>query len=228
MAIIFLRTMIIYLTLAVILRLMGKRQIGEMQPFEFIVTLIIADLTCIPMADVSIPLIYGIVAMLTLFLLHQLLALIERTGNKAKRILSGKPSIVINKNGVDMKELKKNNLGVDDLIESMRALGYYSLDDLSYAIYESNGKLSPMENKNIENKGTSLPLLIVDDGKTIKENLSLLNVTESNISSFIENVGGKIKNTEVLTIDGNGRSYYKKRGEKFKILSYSLSEGVKW
>ena len=228
MAIIFLRTMIIYLTLAVILRLMGKRQIGEMQPFEFIVTLIIADLTCIPMADVSIPLIYGIVAMLTLFLLHQLLALIERTGNTAKRILSGKPSIVINKMGVDMKELKKNNLGVDDLIESMRALGYYSLDDLSYAIFESNGKLSPMENNDIENKGTSLPLLIVDDGKIVKENLPLINSTKNTITAFIESVGGKVKNTEVLTIDGNGRTYYKKKEEKFKILSFTLSEGVKW
>jgi uncharacterized membrane protein YcaP (DUF421 family) len=172
---------------------MGKRQIGEMQPFEFIVTLIIADLTCIPMADVSIPLIYGIVAMLTLFLLHQLLALIERTGNTAKRILSGKPSIVINKMGVDMKELKKNNLGVDDLIESMRALGYYSLDDLSYAIFESNGKLSPMENENIENKGTSLPLLIVDDGKLVKENLSLINTTQNRITNFIESIGGKMQ-----------------------------------
>ena len=228
MTVIFIRTLIIYITLAVIMRLMGKRQIGEMQPFEFIVTLIIADLTCIPMADVSIPLIYGIVAMLTLFLLHQLLALIERTGNTAKKILSGKPSIVINKNGVDMKELKKNNLGVDDLIESMRALGYYSLDDLSYAIFESNGKLSPMENENIENKGTSLPLLIVDDGKIVKENLPLINSTKNTITTFIESVGGKVKNTEVLTIDGNGRTYYKKQNEKFKILSFTLSEGVKW
>ena len=228
MAVIFLRTMIIYLTLAIIIRLMGKRQIGEMQPFEFIVTLIIADLTCIPMADVSIPLIYGIVAMLTLFLLHQILSLIERTGNSAKQFLSGKPSIVINKDGVDLKELRKNNLGVDDLIESMRALGYYSLDDLSYAIFESNGKLSPMENTLRENKPTSLPLLIIDNGKTIKENLKLINETESNVEKFIESVGGKLKNTEVLTIDGTGRSYYKKRGEKYKILSFSLGGGLKW
>ena len=100
---------------------MGKRQIGEMQPFEFIVTLIIADLACIPMADVSIPLIYGIVAILALFILHQLLSLLEQCGNIPKRIISGKPSLVINADGVDMKELKRNNLGVDDLIESMRS-----------------------------------------------------------------------------------------------------------
>ncbi len=228
MTVIFLRTLIIYLTLAVIMRLMGKRQIGEMQPFEFIVTLIIADLTCIPMADVSIPLIYGIVAMLTLFLLHQLLSLIERGGHLAKKIISGKPSIVINKNGVDLVELKKNNLGVDDLIESMRALGYFSLDQLSYAIFESNGKLSPMENKEAVQCTTSLPLLIVDDGKEIKENLELIKSTKEAIVSFIESFGGTLKKTEVLTIDGNGRVYFKQKNKRFEILSFNLEEGVKW
>ncbi len=228
MTVIFLRTLIIYLTLAVIMRLMGKRQIGEMQPFEFIVTLIIADLTCIPMADVSIPLIYGIVAMLTLFLLHQLLALIEKTGNTAKKILSGKPSIVINKNGVDLTELKKNNLGVDDLIESMRALGYFSLDDLSYAIYESNGKLSAMENLKREEKPTSLPLLLIDDGKIIKENLPLIDCNKGKVLEFIEKQGSKLKNTEVLTVDGNGRAYLKQKKQKYTITNYPLTEGIKW
>ncbi len=228
MTVIFLRTMIIYITLAVIMRLMGKRQIGEMQPFEFIVTLIIADLTCIPMADVSIPLIYGIVAMLTLFLLHQLLSLIERSGNTAKKILSGKPSIVINKNGVDLVELKKNNLGVDDLIESMRALGYFSLDDLSYAIFESNGKLSPMENTERSETPTSLPLLLINEGKPVKENVQLINSSFQKIRDFIEQNGGTVKNTEVLTIDGNGRVYFKQKNKKFEILSFELLVGVKW
>ena len=112
MLVIFVRTLIIFLVLVVVMRLMGKRQIGEMQPFEFIVTLIIADLACIPMADLSIPLIYGVAAVLALFLLHQLFTLIEQSGSLPKKILSGTPSVVINKNGVDMNELKKNNLGL--------------------------------------------------------------------------------------------------------------------
>ncbi len=228
MTVIFLRTLIIYVTLAVIMRLMGKRQIGEMQPFEFIVTLIIADLACIPMADVSIPLIYGIVAMLTLFILHQFLSLLENTGNTVKKIISGKPSIVINKNGVDTVELKKNNLGVDDLIESMRALGYYSLDDLSYAIFESNGKLSPMENTNREVKPTSLPLLVVDNGKPIKENLTIMDTDKSAVERFISSHGGSLKRTEVLTVDGNGRAYLKQKKQKYKICYFPLKEGLTW
>ena len=130
MVVIIIRTLIVFMTLVIVMRLMGKRQIGEMQPFEFVVTLIIADLACIPMADVSIPLVYGIVAILSLFILHQLFSVLEQQGVFFKRVISGKPSLVINKDGIDLKELKKNNMGVEDLIESMRALGYFSLDDL--------------------------------------------------------------------------------------------------
>lgn len=150
MLVISLRTLIIYLTLIVVMRFMGKRQIGEMQPFEFVITLIIADLACVPMADVSIPLLYGIVSILVLFLLHQLISLIEQSGDFAKRLVSGKPSVVITREGVNFLELKRNNLGVEDLIESMRASGYFSLDDADYAIFEANGNLSVLVKQNRE------------------------------------------------------------------------------
>ena len=109
MLIVFVRTAIIFATLLIIMRLMGKRQIGEMQPFEFIITLIIADLACIPMSDVSIPLLYGIVAILALFILHQLLAILQKNSVIFRRIISGKPSIVINKKGIVFTELKRND-----------------------------------------------------------------------------------------------------------------------
>lgn len=228
MLVIFVRTLIIFLVLVVVMRLMGKRQIGEMQPFEFIVTLIIADLACIPMADLSIPLIYGLAAVLALFLLHQLFTLIEQSGSFPKKILSGKPSVVINKNGVDMKELKKNNLGLDDLIESMRSQGYFSLDDLDYAIFESNGKLSAFENSERENTPYSMPILLVNNGKLLGKNLKVLKGDEEKLKNFINSFGGTLKSTEVLTVDGNGRAYFKKKNEKFKIVNYPMEKGVKW
>ena len=210
------------------MRLMGKRQIGEMQPFEFIVTLIIADLACIPMADVSIPLVYGVVSILALFILHQLLSLIEMSGGFLKRVISGKPSLVINSDGVDMIELKRNNMGVDDLIESMRALGYYSLDDLSYAIFESNGKLSPLENPNRNDTKNSVPIMIVNEGKINKKNVELMHSDIETVKNFTAKNGNGIKNTEIMTVDGNGRVYIKYKKEKYKILSYPLAEGIKW
>ena len=227
MLIIFIRTLITYFTLVIVIRLMGKRQIGEMQPFEFIVTLIIADLACVPMSDVSIPLIYGVVSILALFLLHQLLSLFEQKSLTVKKIISGRPSLVINKDGVDLKELKKNNIGVEDLLESMRASGYFSLDQVDYAIFESNGKFSAMESG--ENApASSLPLLIVDDGRIVKRNLRFIGKSESEVAEFIKTQDGKLKATEVLTVDGNGRVYMKERNRKYRIYSIKLTEGVSW
>lgn len=228
MIVIFIRTAVIFITLIVVMRLMGKRQIGEMQPFEFIVTLIIADLACIPMADVSIPLIYGIVAILALFLLHQLLSLLETSGNFFKLIVSGKPSIVINTNGVDMKELKSNNLGIDDLIEAMRAQGYYSLDDLNYAIFESNGKLSPLENPNRTTEGRSVPLLIINSGKINKSNINRLTLNQESVLNFLKNKNANLKKVEVMTLDGNGRVYIKEKNKKYRIEEFALPKVAKW
>lgn len=219
------RTLIIFTTLFVVIRLMGKRQIGEMQPFEFIITLIIADLACIPMSDVSIPLVYGVVAILGLFLLHQLISIIEQGGNFCKLVISGKPSIVLNKNGVDLKELKKNNMGVEDLIESMRSMGYFSLDDLDYAIFESNGKLSALE-KQKRDYPPAIPYLIVSDGKIKKDNLQKVGLTVQTLNEFLATRQDSLKNIEVMTADENGRIYLKVKNKKYEISKLTL-EGAK-
>lgn len=228
MLVTFFRTLIIFITLLVIMRLMGKRQIGEMQPFEFIVTLIIADLACIPMADVSIPLIYGVVSICCLFILHQLLSLLEHGGNFIKKVISGKPSIVINKQGVDLTELKKNNLGVDDLIESMRSAGYFSFDDLSYAIYESNGKLSTLENPDKKPTPPSLPMLLINDGKLNNQNVSRIGKSAQELKDFIKLQKASQRAVEILTVDGNGRVYFKEKNKKFRILHLEIPSEVVW
>ena len=144
MGLIFLRTAIIFIALLAVMRLMGKRQIGEMQPFEFVITLLIAELACIPMADISIPLLYGIASIVTIFFLHQLLLLFDLKWKPFKVLVGGKPSIVINKEGIDISQLKKNHLDLSDLIESMRSAGYFSLDEVAYALYESSGQFTAM------------------------------------------------------------------------------------
>ena len=227
MAITFIRTSMIYITLVVIMRLMGKRQIGEMQPYEFIVTLIIADLACIPMTDVSIPIIYGIAGIFSLFLLHQIISLLEQSGPLARRIISGKPSLVVNKDGVDMLELKRNNMGVDDLIESARSAGAFCLSDIDYAIFESNGKISLVKNEQASSN-SSLPVVLINDGRIDKKNLELLKIDSSNIISFVKENGGEIKSTEVLTIDGQGKTYFKQKNHRFRVLNFNLPTGVSW
>ena len=225
---VFIRTLIIFITLMIVMRFMGKRQIGEMQPFEFIITLIVADLACIPMADVSIPLLYGIVAVLALFLLHQLISVLELLGDTVKKVLSGKPSVVINRDGVDLKELKRNNMGVEDLIESMRSGGFFSLDDVEYAIFESNGKLSALEKQQKSDIKPSLPLLLISDGKINTKNLELINAERQTVIDYLSSKNANLKNTEVLTVDGNGRSYFKYKNRKYEILEFPLKEQAKW
>ncbi len=226
MVIIFIRAVILLFTLIVVMRLMGKRQIGEMQPYEFIITLLIAELACVPMSDVSIPLIYGIISVLAVFILHQLLTIFEHISKNFKHLISGKPSIVINKNGVDILELKRNNLGVDDLIESLRITGNYSLDSVQYALYEANGKLSVLENENITVK--SLPVLFVAEGKIDKHNLTLCKLNENYILNLLKNQNiTKLKNVEVLTIDGNGKVYLKEKNKPYKNFFVKLGDETK-
>ena len=226
MAVTVIRTFIIFSALFIIMRLMGKRQIGEMQPYEFIITLIIADLACVPMSDVSIPLTYGIISILELFILHQLLSIIESFGNKFKTIISGKPSIVIDKMGINLKELKKNNMGIEDLIESMRALGYFSFDELDYAIFESNGKLSALENQNV--KTSSIPVLLISDGKQIKDNLLKCNLSLESLNSILKNKTTNVKDIEVMTCDGTGKIYLKQKRKKFDTFNIKLDGVQQW
>lgn len=229
MVIIFIRSLATFVVLLIVMRLMGKRQIGEMQPFELVLTLLIAELACIPMADISVPLVYGIAAILAVFILHQLLSVIEQTSRAAKRIISGKPSLVLNKNGVDFAELRRNNMDVEDLIESMRSAGYYSLDDLDYAIFESNGKLSAKEKIEYDRKKTALPVLLIGEGKIIKKNLALIGKDEKWVLDRVKDKGvNKIKDVGVMTIDGSGKVYFQKENEKYDTFFVKLEGEEIW
>ena len=228
MAIIFLRSTIIYVALLIIMRLMGKRQIGEMQPFEFTVTLLIAELACIPMSDFSIPLLYGFSAIIAVFILHQIMALLDKSGKIFKFMFSGKPAVVINKNGVDFSELKKNNLDVSDLIESMRILGYFSLDSVTYAIYESNGTLSAIEKEDLSFT-PSIPLSIIRNGNVDKGNLKKINYTKETLDETLKSLGVKsTKSVGVFTVDGNGRYYLQQYRQPYKVGYIKINEEFKW
>ena len=229
MVLVIIRTAIIFFTLLVIMRLMGKRQIGEMQPFELVITLLIAELACIPMADASIPLLYGVVSVVTIYVLHEIVTLLDLKIKSLKSVISGKPSLVVNKNGIDDYQLKRNNLDVSDLIESLRTAGFFSLDCIDYALYESNGQFSALPKQDYEEKQTSLPLVIVDNGKYDKKNLALVGLDESFFDPILKKEGvKKIKNVLVLTADGTGKLYLQVKKQKFKVLHIEYPDGKTW
>ena len=219
MGLIFIRTVLIFITLFIVMRLMGKRQIGEMQPYEFVITLIIAELACIPMEDTSIPLLYGVVAILTVYLLHQIVCLIDLNFRSFKGVLSGKPSIVLNKNGIDDTQLKANNLDVSDLIESLRAEGYFSLDVVEYALYEAEGVFSALPKKGYEEMQSSLPIILVDEGKFDEKNVALTGRDKEYYLDVLRGQGCvELKKVLVMTVDGDGKVYLQEKGKKYKVF----------
>lgn len=229
MVLVMIRTAIIFVVLLLIMRLMGKRQIGEMQPFELVITLLIAELVCIPMSDASIPLLYGIISVVTIFVLHEIVTLLDLKVKPLKGLISGKPSVVINKNGIDDYELKRNKLDVSDLIESLRSAGYFSLDCIDYALYEANGTFSALPKADYEDTQTSLPLVIIDNGKYDKKNLEITGLKREFFDEILKEQ--KVKNVKkvlVLTADGTGKLYLQQKGEKFKTIKTEYPNGKVW
>lgn len=215
MALVFIRTAVIFITLLAVMRIMGKSQIGEMQPFEFVITLLIAELACIPMADSSIPLLYGIVAIIAIFILHQTVWLLDLWFMPLKTVICGKPSLVITRDGVDGYQLRKNNLDVSDLIESMRTAGYFNLDDVYYGLFEANGVFSALPKEQLTH---TLPVLLIDNGKADKKNLKIAGIDEKYLQEFIAKQKTKLKNVLVMTVDSDGRVYFQQKGKPYKIL----------
>ena len=220
MGLIFIRTVIVFVALLIVMRLMGKRQIGEMQPYELVITLLISELACIPMGDPSTPLLYGLVAIFTVYLLHQIICVLDLNFNKAKAVISGVPSVLLNKNGIDDYELKKNNLDVSDLIESLRVEGYFALDAVEYALYESEGAFSALPKKNFQDLQKSLPVVIIDEGKFDDKNIAMTQKSREYYLNVLKQNGCKdLKKVLVLTVDGNGKAYMQQKGKKYKVLN---------
>ncbi len=233
MLLIFIRTMIIFVIMFLIIRLMGKRQIGEMQPFEFVITLLIAELACIPMADLTIPIGYGIIAILTMFIMHQLLTIMEKKSVTLGKVISSKPSVIIDSNGINFKEMKKLNIGVNELQENLRNSGYSNFDEIEYALLETNGKFSILEKQKQDGEQkpakTPLPVCIIEEGKFKEWELKRIKTEKEFFERVLKEQGvNNVKNIDVATIDNNGKFYYQKKNSGYKVLNLEFSGGREW
>ena len=199
---IFLRGLIIFGLLLVVIRLMGKRQIGEMEPFELVITLVISEIACVPMGDKNIPLTYGVVCILTLYIVHQVIVLLSKN-TKMQRIISGKPMLVIDKSGINVAAVKQLNMQVNDLMQSLRNTGYFSVEEIEYALMETNGQLSVIPKKSMENKQKSLPVPLILEGKWCEDELTQHGVDQQKIGNMLFKKHVKVKDVVFLTVDQN-------------------------
>ncbi len=210
---IIIRTIIIFLFLAVGVRLMGKRTIGELQPYEFVITLAVADLACVPMQDVSVPITYGLVPLVILFIVHYVMTAIISKSIKFRKIVNGKPVIVIDSDGINSECLTKLNMDVNDLISLIRQQGYFSIPEISFGIIETNGKLSIMENENAT-PPSSVPMTIVVEGKIMRENMQSVQITEEKVKTMLEEKKLKVKDVVLMTAD-SGSIFVQPRNAKY-------------
>ena len=226
---IILRALLIYILVLFVFRLMGKRQLGQMQPFELVLTLIIADLATIPMAELSVPVLHGVVPLLTLVVVHYFLTLVGKMSVKIGNFINGKPIIVINPDGIDEKALHTLNISIDDLFEAIRSAGYFNLEEIQYAIMETNGTVnvlpkaeySPVTNGDMKIKAeeTTIPVTLVSEGTLMKNNLELVGLNKSFIEKVMKMANiSKISDIIVLTLNYNGKVYVQGKKSSFKTF----------
>lgn len=241
------RSVVVYILVLFVFRLMGKRQIGQMQPFEFVLTLILADLATIPMAENAVPVLHGIVPLLTLVVLHFFLTLITRNSDFLNRIISGKPVIVINPDGIDYNALKELNISLDDLFEAIRSCNFFSIDEVQYAIVETNGTVSVLpkkanspltiedigrttisKNLKINKKETTIPVTLISEGTILKNNFKIANLDENFLKYILNKTKTKnIKDILLLTIDGNGKIFFQLKKGKGVVLNSDYKKEIK-
>ena len=178
----FLRTLILYFLLMTGLRLMGKRQIGELEPSELVLTLLISDLAAVPMQDYGIPLLNGVLPIVTLLCLSMLLSFFSLKSIRLRGLLCGHPTVIVRSGKVLQENMARNRFTVDELYEQLRSQGYSDLSSVKYAILETSGQVSvlpytrsaPVTPQAMElqvEDDVTLPLLVIDDGRVISHNL---------------------------------------------------------
>jgi len=229
------RVIIIYLVVIGIMRLMGKRQIGEMEPFELVITIIIADLAAIPMTEMTIPIWYGVIPLLMIAIVHYIFSWLSNKSPRMRDILNGKPVVIIDPNGIDFKELKKLNISMEELMEAIRNLDYFDLSEINYAILERNGKITvipktaamPVTRQDMKLVKTENEMFtcIVEDGRVIKKNFSEMGVKHDIVMPEILNkVQGTVKEIAFASLSEGGDVYIQKRGGNCKNMKIKLSE----
>lgn len=222
MIIIFIRCLLLYTFVLVILRIMGKGELSQLQPYEFVVVLMMAENAALPMEDTGIPLINGFVAVGTLLLTQLIVSNIILRSNKARALICGKPNIIINKGILDEKELRRLRISINDILEQLRIKDYPSILDIEYAILETNGDLSiiPKENKrsvtledlNVDYKEKSLPIALIIDRKINYGNLKIVNLDEYWLKDQLKSKGfNDINEVLFAFLDENKNLYIQRK-----------------
>ena len=221
MLITFSRAIILYIIVLIVMRLMGKREIGQLQPFELAISIMIADLSTIPMTETGIPIFNGIIPILGLLLMHLIISLINLKSIRAREIVCGKPRILIYRGKINEKALKKERFTINELQERLRGNNVVNLGDVEYAILETSGQVTAIlkpekrntipEDFNITPEYEGIPYDLVVDGKIMNKNLEAIGKNYNWLKKQVEKFGITPEQALVVTIDGKGQIFCQKK-----------------
>lgn len=217
MLVTFIRSIFLYIVVLIVMRLMGKREIGQLQPFELAISIMIADLASTPMADAGIPISNGIIPILALLVMHLIISVLNIKSIKAREILCGKPAILVNKGRIDEKALRRERFTINELEERLRGNNVVNIADVEYAILETSGQVTVIQKPNKRNaipadfgiqpeyEGITYDLVL--DGKVMYENLKKLKKDYNWLRRQVNKFEIEPEQALLVTIDGKGQIF---------------------
>ena len=224
MLITFVRSIILYIIILIVMRLMGKREIGQLQPFELVIAIMIADLASIPMTEAGIPIWNGIIPILALLIMHLIISIINMKSIRMREIVCGKPTILIYRGKIEEKALKKERFTINELEERLRGNNINNIGDVEYAILETSGQLTVIQKPNKRNtipedfnimpdyEGISYDLVI--DGVIMRENLQKIGRNYEWLKKAVQKFGFNPEEALIVTLDGKGQIFCQKKDKK--------------
>lgn len=231
----FTRSIIIYVIVLIVMRLMGKREIGQMQPFELAISIMIADLASIPMSDIGIPIFNGIIPILGLLVMHLIISVLNIKSSKIREIICGKPTILIYQGRIDELKMKKERFTLNELEEKLRSNNVMDIGDVEFAILETSGDISVIQKPN---KRTTTPedfnimpdyegisYNLVMDGKVMNENLKKIGKNYDWLKRQTQKFQMMPEEALIVTINGKGSMFCQKKLTEKEMKIKTKKEG---
>ncbi|MBQ8209840.1 MAG: DUF421 domain-containing protein [Clostridia bacterium] len=210
------RSVILYLLLIFTVRLMGKRQIGQLQPGELVITILISEIAVIPMQDNDLPMAHSVLALLLLAAFEIIMSAVALKSSKIRRLLQGNSVIIIKDGVLDQKQLKKLRYTIDDLLEALRQKNVFDISEVQYAIAETDGTLSillkpekrtvTIENAKLKPTDDAFKSVLVADGEILNAELESIGMTKTQLKAMLNGKGLSVKNILLLETDKNGNT----------------------
>lgn len=225
MAVSVFRSIILYLAVVLAVRIMGKRQIGELQPSELVITIMISELAALPLQDLNMPLIWGIMPMFLMVGFELLMSLIALKSMKFRGIFYGRPVLLIYQGTVNQYELLRTRVSMEDIMEAMRRNGLLKVEDIQMAVLETNGTISVIPKPQaapptaedlgiaVEETG-GIPMILVMNGYKVEKNLKLKNIGERDLDHILRGYQIKLEDVFMLTMDDHKKTYLIKQEKR--------------